>query len=209
MQTHAHFSINQKGHTMKLSMTFAAMATTAAITAVSAPASAQSTTYSVEPTHTFVMWEAKHFGTSTSRGRFDKKAGSITIDRAAKTGKAEITIDMKSMSTGVAPFDKHLIGDDFFAAEKFPEAKFVGNNFKFDGDKVVEVAGTLTMRGKTNPVTLKGSGFNCYDNPYVKRQVCGGDFETTITRSQYDMTYGLPGIPDNIRLLIQIEAIKQ
>jgi polyisoprenoid-binding protein YceI len=191
---------------MKKVLTIAALAIAGGFMAT---ANAQSTTYSIEPTHTFVTWEAKHFGTSTSRGRFDKKAGSITIDRAAKTGKAEITIDMKSMSTGVAPFDKHLIGDDFFAAEKFPEAKFVGTGFKFDGDKVTEVSGNLTMRGKTNPVTLKGSGFNCYDNPYVKRQVCGGDFETTITRSQYDMTYGLPGIPDNIRLLIQVEAIKQ
>jgi len=172
-------------------------------------ASAQSTTYLIEPTHTFVTWEAKHFGTSTSHGRFDKKSGSITIDKTAKTGKAEITIDMKSMNTGVAPFDKHLIGEDFFAADKFPEAKFVGTSFKFDGDKVSEVSGNLTLRGKTNPVTLKSSGFGCYENPYFKREVCGGDFETTITRSQYDIKYGLPGIPDNIRLLIQVEGIKQ
>lgn len=172
-------------------------------------ANAQSATYAIEPTHTFVTWETKHFGTSTSRGRFDKKAGSITIDRTAKTGKAEITIDMKSMNTGVAPLDKHLTGDDFFAAEKFPEAKFVGSDFKFDGDKVVEVSGTLTMRGKTNPVTLKGTGFNCYDHPMLKRQVCGGDFETTVKRSLYDVSYGLPGIADDIRLLIQVEAIKQ
>ncbi|MFM2398411.1 MAG: hypothetical protein RL341_568 [Pseudomonadota bacterium] len=166
-------------------------------------------TYSVEPTHTFVIWEAKHFGTSTSRGRFDKKEGSITIDRTAKTGKAEITIDMASINTGVAPFDKHLKSGDFFNVEKFATAKFVGDKFTFDGDKVTEVAGTLTMLGKTNPVVLKATGFNCYDNPIFKRQVCGGDFETTLTRSQYDMKYGLPGIPDAIRLLIQIEAIKQ
>jgi polyisoprenoid-binding protein YceI len=166
-------------------------------------------TYTVEPTHTFVTWEAKHFGTSTSRGRFDKKDGNITIDRAAKTGKAEITIDMASINTGVAPFDKHLKGADFFNAEKFPTAKFVGDKFTFDGDKVTEVAGTLTMLGKSNPVTLKASNFNCYNNPMLKREVCGGDFETTVTRSQYDMKYGLPGIPDNIRLLIQIEAVKQ
>jgi polyisoprenoid-binding protein YceI len=43
----------------------------------------------------------------------------------------------------------------------------------------------------------------------LKREVCGGDFETTLVRSQYDITYGLPGIPDNIRLLIQVEAVKQ
>jgi polyisoprenoid-binding protein YceI len=184
----------------------AVVLSTALITA-SFGAAAQ--TYSVEPTHTFVTWEAKHFGTSTSRGRFDKKEGSITIDRAAKAGKAEITIEMASINTGVAPFDKHLKSGDFFNVEKFPTAKFLGDKFTFDGDKVTEVTGTLTLLGKSNPVTLKASNFNCYNNPIFKREVCGGDFETTLTRSQYDMKYGLPGIPDNIRLLIQIEAIKQ
>jgi polyisoprenoid-binding protein YceI len=188
---------------------FKPLALLAIVAGFSGLASAQSVTYTIEPTHTFVTWEAKHFGTSTSRGRFDKKSGSITIDKTAKTGKAEIMIDMKSMNTGVAPFDKHLTGEDFFAADKFPEAKFVSSSFKFEGDKVSEVSGNLTMRGKTNPVTLKSTGFGCYDNPYIKREVCGGDFETTITRSQYDMKYGLPGIPDNIRLLIQVEGIKQ
>lgn len=181
----------------------------AAFTVTSTGALAQSASYVIEPTHTFVNWEAKHFGVSTSRGRFDKKAGTISIDRAAKTGSAEINIDMASINTGTAAFDKHLRSDDFFAADKFPEAKFVGKAFKFDGDKVSEVAGTLTMRGKTNPAVLKATGFGCYNHPMLKREVCGGDFETVITRSQYDMSYGLPGIPDNIRLSIQVEAIKQ
>jgi polyisoprenoid-binding protein YceI len=181
----------------------------AAAFATSLDASAQAVTYSVEPTHTFVTWEAKHFGTSTSRGRFDKKDGSITIDRTAKTGRAEITIQTASMNTGVAPFDKHLTSKDFFNSEQFPTAVFKGEKFTFEGDKVTAVEGTLTMLGKTNPVTLKASGFNCYQNPFFKREVCGGDFETTIKRSLYGMTYGLPGIPDDIRLLIQIEAVRQ
>jgi polyisoprenoid-binding protein YceI len=166
-------------------------------------------TYKVDPTHTFVTWEAKHFGTSTSRGRFDKKDGTIEIDAVAKKGSAEITIDMKSMNTGVAPFDKHLTSKDFFNADEFPTATFKGSDFKFDGDRVTEVGGTLTMLGKTNPVTLKATGFSCYVSPFFKRQVCGGDFETTIARTQWGMNYGVPGIPDNIRLTIQIEAIKQ
>ena len=59
-----------------------------------APAQAQTTTYTLDPTHTFVTWEALHFGTSTNRGRFDKKEGKVTIDRTAKTGSVDITIDM-------------------------------------------------------------------------------------------------------------------
>ena len=181
----------------------------AALLAAAGFAQAQSATYAIDPTHTFVNFEAKHFGTSTLRGRFDRKEGTVQFDRAGKSGKAEISIDIASVSTGVGPLDGHLKSKDFFNAAEFASAKFVSDKFVFDGDKVTEVAGSLTMLGKSNPVTLKATNFNCYQNPMLKREVCGGDFETTITRSQWGMAYGLPGIPDNIRLLIQIEAVKQ
>jgi polyisoprenoid-binding protein YceI len=182
----------------------------ALITAAAGAAQAQSATYAIDPTHTFVTFEAKHFNTSTLRGRFDKKEGAVVFDRKAKTGKAEITIDTSSISTGVGPLDGHLKSKDFFNAGALPTVKFVGDQFTFDGDKVSAVGGQLTMLGKTMPVTLKASNFNCYQNPMLKREVCGGDFETTIARSQWGMNYGLDyGIPDSIRLLVQVEAVKQ
>ena len=177
--------------------------------ALAAAGVAHAQTYSADPNHTFVNFEVKHFATSTLRGRFDKKEGSVTIDRAAKTGKVDLTIDMTSVSTGVAPLDSHLKSKDFFNAAEFPTAKFVGDKFAFDGSKVTSVAGTLTMAGKSQPVTLAASNFNCYDNPMLKREVCGGDFEATLKRSDWGVSYGLPGIPDNVRLLVQVEAVKQ
>ncbi len=72
------------------------------------------------------------------------------------------------------------------------------------------MAGTLTMLGKTNPVTLKANKFNCYEHRMLKREVCGGDFETVIQRSQWGMNYGSNfGFADNVRLVVQVEAIKQ
>lgn len=182
----------------------------AAALAASTLVHAESAVYAADPMHTFVNFEIKHFGTSTLRGRLDRKEGSVTINRAAKSGKAEFTIDMSSVSTGVAALDTHLKSKDFFNAAEAPTAKFVGDKFTFDGAKVTSVAGTLTLAGKTQPVTLMASNFNCYENPMLKREVCGGDFETTIVRSQYGVSYGLNyGIPDNVRLLIQVEAVKQ
>lgn len=183
--------------------------TAAALFAAVGAAQAAPATYAIDPTHTFVTFEARHFGTSTNRGRFDKKQGTVTLDKAAKTGKVEITIETGSINTGTAPFDGHLKSKDFFNAEAFPTATFVGDQFKFDGDKVSEVAGTLTLLGKTHPVVLKATNFNCYENPRLKREACGGDFETTIKRSDFGMTYGIPGIPDEVKLIIQAEAIKQ
>ncbi|MEP6875511.1 MAG: YceI family protein, partial [Burkholderiales bacterium] len=127
------------------------------IAAGAVSAHAEIATYAIDPTHTFVTFEANHFGTSTLRGRFDKKDGLVTLDKAGKTGKAEITIDASSVDTGVVPLDTHLKSKDFFNAAEFGTAKFSADKFSFNGDKVTEVVGTLTLLGKTQPVTLKAS----------------------------------------------------
>jgi polyisoprenoid-binding protein YceI len=182
----------------------------AATLALMGAAHAETATYAIDPTHTTVIYEIGHFNTSTNRGRFDKKEGTVQFDRAAKTGKVEITFETGSVNSGVPALNTHLMSKDFFDSAEFPTAKFVGDKFTFNGDKVAEVAGTLTMRGKTNPVTLKAVNFNCYQNPMLKREVCGGDFETTITRSLWDVSYGLNyGFPDQVHLLVQVEAVKQ
>jgi polyisoprenoid-binding protein YceI len=157
-----------------------------------------------------VTFEIGHFGASVNRGRFDKKEGAIQFDRAGKTGKVEISIDTTSINTGTAAFDKHLQSADLFDAAKFPTIKFVSDKFVFNGDKVAEVSGNLTLLGKTQPVSLKANQFACYQSPMLKREVCGGDFETTIDRTAFGMNYGVDwGFPKNVRLVIQVEAVKQ
>ncbi len=185
-------------------------ALTALAAGLFAAGAAHADTYAIDPTHTFATFEIQHFGTSTNRGRFDKKEGTVQLDKAAKTGKVELTLDTASINTGTEAFNKHLQSKDFFNVAEFPTAKFVGDKFTFNGDKVAEISGTLTLLGKTNPVTLKALNFNCYQNPMLKREVCGGDFDTTITRSQYGMTWGLNyGFSDAVHVVIQVEAIKQ
>ena len=99
-------------------------------------AQAEPATYSIEPSHTFVTFEVLHFGTSTVRGRFGKKEGTVTVDRAAKTGSVDLTIDTTSIDTGLPPFDAHLKKKDFLGVDEYPTARFVGDKFRFDGDKV-------------------------------------------------------------------------
>jgi polyisoprenoid-binding protein YceI len=167
-------------------------------------------TYRIDPAHTFVTFEVPHFATSTIRGRFDRKEGVVQFDRAAKTGKVELTLDTTSVSTGTEAFDKHLQSKDFFDTARFPAATFIAERFVFSGDKVSEVNGSLTLLGRTNPVTLKATHFSCYISPVLKREVCGGDFETTIARSQWGMQWGLEwGFADSVRLLVQVEGIRQ
>ena len=188
--------------------TFACQVFVAAALLASAPVHAAS--YEIDPFHTFATFEITHFATSTTRGRFDKKEGTLQFDRAAKTGKIDITIYTGSINTGIPVFDKFLTGFSLFDSATFPTARFVADKFSFDGDKVTDVGGSFTLLGKTNPVTLKATNFNCYNHPLLKREVCGGDFEATIDRSQYGMNYGLIfGFSKEVRLVVQVEAIKQ
>ena len=182
----------------------------ALLTIAATGAQAEAATYSVDPSHTAVIFEMQHFGTSTNRGRWAVKEGTVQFDRAGKSGKADITIDAASISTGVGALDKHIRSAEIINADQYPTARFVADKFVFNGDKVSEVAGSLTLAGKTNPITLKATNFNCYQNPMLKREVCGGDFEGTIVRSQYGVNYGLNyGFPDATKLVIQVEAVKQ
>ncbi|MEG1203242.1 MAG: YceI family protein, partial [Comamonas sp.] len=130
-------------------------------------------TYAIDPTHTFATFEIDHFGASTNRARFDKKSGTIEFDKAGKTGKVDVELDMTSVNTGTPAFNKHLQSADIFNVEKFPSAKFVSDKFVFDGDKLKEVTGQLTLLGQTHPITVKANKFTCYESPMLqKREVC-------------------------------------
>lgn len=164
--------------------------------------------YVIDPTHTFVMYEMGHYGTTTNRGRFSTKDGSVSIDGSGTGGRIEITMDIASINTGVDLLNRHVLSKDFFNVAEFPTARFVAEKLDFAAQKVTEVGGTLTLKGVTRPVKLKANRFGCYVSPMLKRQVCGGDFETTVQRSEFGIDWGLAfGFEDQVRLLVQVEAV--
>ncbi len=191
---------------MRTSVFALAIAGLFATAAQAAPA-----TYAIDPTHTFATFEIDHNGASTNRVRFDKKSGTVEFDRDAKAGKVEVVLEMESLSSGTAAFDKHLKSADIFNVAKFPQAKFVSDKFVFDGDKLKEVTGHLTILDKTQPVTIKANKFTCYPNAMLqKRETCGGDFEAVIDRTAFGVNYGVDyGFPKQVRLVMSIEAVKQ
>ena len=189
-----------------------ALAATAAAAAAlfTGAAQAEMATYTIDPSHTFATFQISHFGASVNRGRLDKKEGTVQFDRAGKSGKVDVRFDTSSINSGTPAFDKHLKSADIFNAEQHPTMRFVSDKFVFDGDKVSSVEGKLTMLGKTQPLTLKANQFNCYQSPMLKREVCGGDFEGTLDRTAFGMDYGVQyGFDKNVKVIVQIEAVKQ
>lgn len=56
--------------------------------------------YSIDSYHTFPQFEVTHFNLASIRGRFDKTSGTFSMDRAAKTGSLEVTVQTASITTG-------------------------------------------------------------------------------------------------------------
>ena len=181
----------------------------AALAATVLGAAAEPVTFALDPGHSVVTFEALHFNTSTHRIRVQAKEGSVVMDRATKSGKADITIDLTTLSAASSSFEGTLKGDRLFNVAQGPTARFVGDTFTFDGDKLASVAGMLTLLGKSQPVTLKATRFNCYENAQLKREVCGGDFTGSVKRSAFGLGLAPTVAPDDVGLLVQVEAIRQ
>ncbi|WGS46137.1 YceI family protein [Burkholderia sp. JSH-S8] len=167
-------------------------------------------TYQFDPSHTYPSFEADHFGgLSVWRGKFDKSQGSVTLDRAAKTGTVDVATDIASVSTGNAKLDEDLRSAEFFDASKYPEAIYKGA-IRFVGDKPASVVGNLTLHGVTKPLTLKIDSFKCMPHPMLKREVCGIDAVGEFDRADFGVDYGKAyGFKMKTRLLITAEAVKQ
>jgi polyisoprenoid-binding protein YceI len=164
--------------------------------------------YQLDPGHTFVHWEVLHMGTSTSRGRFDRIDGTIVFDAASATLDLGFTVDTRSISTGSAAFDGVLRGASLLDAEPHPQAWFVARRATFEGGTPRQVHGELTLRGQSQPLTLTARRWKCGLNLLFRREVCGGDFEATLSRSSFGMTLAAGLVDDEVRLLVQVEAIR-
>ena len=181
-----------------------ALAASLSATALAAPA-----TYVIDGAHTLPRFEYSHLGYSIQLSRFDKTSGQIILDREAKTGSVDVTIDAKSVDTGYALFNEHIQGEDYFNTAKYPTITFKSSSLKFDGDKLVEVAGDLTVKGVTRPVTLTLSSFLCMPHPMLKKSACGATAVAHIKRSDFNMGKNAPYVSDEVTLTIPVEAVKQ
>ena len=167
-------------------------------------------TYSIESNHTYPSFEADHLGgLSVWRGKFNKSSGKITLDKAAKTGSMEITIDAASIDFGHAKMNEHAKSNELFNVEQFPTAVYKGKSIRFEGDKPVAVDGELTLMGVTKALTLNINKFKCMPHPMLKKEVCGADASAEFKRTDFGLNYGIAyGFAPEIKLAIQVEAIK-
>jgi polyisoprenoid-binding protein YceI len=164
--------------------------------------------YRLDPGHTFIHWEVLHMGTSTSRGRFDRLDGAIAFNASTGTIDLGFTVDTRSVSTGSTAFDGVLRGTQLLDTDQHPVAWFVARRATFDGEVPRQIHGELTLRGQSQPLTLAARRWKCGLNLLFRREVCGGDFEATLSRAAFGMTLASGLVSDEVRLLVQVEAVQ-
>ncbi len=164
--------------------------------------------YTIDSRHTFPSFEVSHLGYSTQRGRFNSTKGKIVLDRKIKSGSIDITIATTTLDTGLDKLEEHLRGVDFFNTEIYPAMTFKSDKITYNGDAPSKIDGDITLLGVTKPLTLTLTHFRCNIHPMLKKEVCGADASGSIKRSDFGMKYAVPAVGDEVKILIQVEAIK-
>ncbi len=190
---------------MKLKQLFIALLATG----VTATAFAAADTYNIDPSHTYPSFEADHMGISFWRGKYKKTSGTVTLDRAAKTGSIDILIAADSIDFGHDGMNAHAKKDDIFDVAKFPNITYKSKSITYTGDVPTSINGELTLKGVTKPVTLTINKFKCITHPMLKKEVCGADASATFNRADFGVTKGIPMFSPEVKLSIQVEAVKQ
>jgi polyisoprenoid-binding protein YceI len=188
---------------MKRASTGLALGLLAASVAIAAPV-----TYNVDPAHTYPAFEADHMGgLSLWRGKINSSSGTVVLDREAKTGTVEITMDMSSIDFGHEQMNTHAKSPDIFDVAKYPTATYKGKLAAFKGDAPGEVQGELTLHGVTKPVTLQIVSFLCKPNPMTQKESCGADALAHFKRDDFGVDFGKAfGFKMDVTLRISIEA---
>jgi polyisoprenoid-binding protein YceI len=183
-------------------------------------AAAQVENYNIDPLHTFPHFELEHLGFAMLRGRFDKTAGKVTVDRAAKTGAVEIVVQTASVTTGdndrdgrPRTRDEHLRTPDFFNVAEFPTMTYRSTAVRFVGDNPDTIEGNLTLLGVTKPLALKIERWKCGPDmvrTQGKRFMCGGNAVGGFKRTDYGMKFGAPAVlGDEVKLWMSFYGFRQ
>lgn len=173
------------------------------------PAASAAPNYRLDPTHTAIHWEVVHMGTSTSRGRFERITGQVSLEPGQQLA-VRIEVETASVSTGIPTFDAVLKRPSLLDVAAHPLARFESERIEWreDGFSPAQVHGRLMIKGRSQPLTLISERWRCGNNPLFGREVCGGDFVARLSRAAIGMGMAAGMVEDTVTLRVQVEAIR-
>lgn len=159
--------------------------------------------WKLDAVHSSVLFSVRHKNAATFYGRFNVVSGSFKLD-PADTAKSfvDITVPADSVDSNNAKRNDHLKSQDFFSAKEFPNITFKSKSVKKLSETKFEIAGDLTLRGKTAPLTITA------ENPSTSKELAALETTFTIKRSDFGITYGAGALGEEVTLIIALEAAK-
>jgi polyisoprenoid-binding protein YceI len=150
------------------------------------PAHARSGVYTVNAAHTQVLFSILHLGLTDYFGRFDKISGTMNYDSAKpEQSSVDISIDTTSIDVPSARLTDALKG--VFGVEQFPIAEFKSTSITRTGPNTGQIAGMLTLRNVTKPVTLDVTFNGGEQVPLIGGNALGFHATGTIKRSDFGL----------------------
>jgi polyisoprenoid-binding protein YceI len=178
--------------------------------ATSSVISAQ-TNWGVDASHSNVRFSVSHLVISEAEGNFKTFDGKVTsTGNDFNDAKVEFSIDVNSINTDNEGRDKHLKGDDFFNAEKYPKMTFKSTSFKkVDGKKYI-LTGDLTIRDVTKSVTFDVNHMGVTKDPWGNTKA-GFKATSSINRKDYKLLWSVATetgglvVGDEVAITINLE----
>ena len=108
----------------------------------------------VQPQQSTIQFVYKQMGVAVE-GKFKRFNSQLSFDPAKPTAaKANLEIDLGSIDVGAPEGNQEVAGKPWFNTPAFPTARFVSGTVKALGGNRYEVAGKLTIKGKTQDVVV-------------------------------------------------------
>jgi polyisoprenoid-binding protein YceI len=181
-----------------------------ALVAILGSTAAHADRYRLDPVHTQVLFFVDHLGYSKSEGEFRELEGSFVFDPANWPGSSvELRVRTASIDMGDADWEKHMRSRDFFAVDAFPEMTFRSREVAGFSDRKGRIYGDLTLLGVTRPVVVDFTFNKAAVHPKTGKYVAGFSGTTTLRRSEFGMSYGLPFIGDEVEIRLEVEGIRE
>ena len=136
------------------------MALTAGLAAMlSLPASATTSTWQLDPSHSAAQFSVRHLAISTVRGGFSSVKGTVVFDdKDVSKSSVDVTIDVNTVDTREPNRDKDLKSDHFFDVAQYPTMTFKSTKVEQAEPGKLKVTGNLTIHGVTKEVVLEVEG---------------------------------------------------
>ena len=170
--------------------------------------------WKIDASHSSVGFSVRHMMITNVKGEFAKFEGEVQYNpKQPEASKASVSIDVASIATRDEKRDAHLRSADFFDAEQFPTITFQSRRTTLKGSSL-EVAGELSIHGKTRDVTLTVSDITEeHTDPWGNRRI-GASATTKVKRSDFGMQWngvleaGGVLVGDEITIHIEVSLVR-